>query len=953
MLKIISKIIFLLCALHISIEMDGQHIRRYSENSRELTFEENLEIAEELFRLQLYYPAMGYYEKAKSIDSIDLEYKYKLAECYRKLRYYYNASESYQQVWEEDPDLFPDALLYQGIMSLAEGNLQAAQDILLEYKQQNNNGDKAISSYAEMQMKNVAFAMEEIKQQNKIDIEGLNKEINQPQTTFSTSKWEDETLLYSSAIAISHPLLKNYTGFKGIFDTVYVNRLWQCVNVNDQWTNRQMIEIEPESEFLSIGSPFWLESHERLYYTVCSNVDEKKPCQIYYSNLKKNGDWSKGVALGSNVNRNNSSTKHPMVLEYNDGYIIFYSSDREGGYGGFDLWYSKIDKSGKISAPENLGPSVNTPYDEVTPFLHESSKNLFFSSNGHKGFGELDVFMIRLDLKQKTGKLYHLDYPINSTADDYYYTVNDDGYGGFLSSNRSSDLFASYSSYADKLYKIRFQSPFSFSQLPDYITEINSFSESEAKLNLFNEEFAFQFLDASESALVMLEENDVVFSGQLLFGDSPSVNRNILLENEQGEIVGQTMSDENGYFEFRGLPADGSYMLVLNEKDSDMTIHLNYTDQNSNTISSFNSNESSAFYKYKNLENYFSSVDELDMMEENDVVFSGQLLFGEDPSINRNVLLENEHGEIVAQTMTDENGYFEFRGLPADGSYMMVLDVEDAGMTIYLDYKDQNGNTISSINSKESNQFYKYKNLDNYFTSVDELDMMEENDAVFSGQLLFGEDPSINRNVLLENEHGEIVAQTMSDENGYFEFRGLPADGSYMLVLNEEDSEMTIHLNYKDQNGNTISSFNSNESNQFYRFKNLENYFSSVDKLDTDDKSAFAMDESDVENHFKRFMTPAAYSDLESKFSETIFDDILIRVQIGAYRHPKPGLFDHMKEIGNIDEDYVNDMTKFLIGRFDRIAEAEPLRVSAHDQGIEDAFIAIYYKGKRVSAIYF
>jgi len=283
----------------------------------------------------------------------------------------------------------------------------------------------------------------------------------------------------------------------------------------------------------------------------------------------------------------------------------------------------------------------------------------------------------------------------------------------------------------------------------------------------------------------------------------------------------------------------------------------------------------------------------------------------------------------------------------------MVLDVEDAGMTIYLDYKDQNGNTISSINSKESNQFYKYKNLDNYFTSVDELDMMEENDAVFSGQLLFGEDPSINRNVLLENEHGEIVAQTMSDENGYFEFRGLPADGSYMLVLNEEDSEMTIHLNYKGQNGNTISSFNSNESNQFYRFKNLENYFSSVDKLDTDDKSAFAMDESDVENHFKRFMTPAAYSDLESKFSETIFDDILIRVQIGAYRHPKPGLFDHMKEIGNIDEDYVNDMTKFLIGRFDRIAEAEPLRVSAHDQGIEDAFIAIYYKGKRVSAIYF
>jgi len=733
MLKTISRIIFLLCALIYSIEIDGQHIRRYNDNSRELTFEENIEIAEELFQLQLYYPAKGYYEKAKSMDSIGLQSKYQLAECYRKLRYYYNASESYRQVWEEDPDAFPEALLYQGTMILANGNLQAAHDILLKYNKQKNNANKAVSSYAEMQLNNTEFALEEIKKQNEIFIEGLNSEINQPQTTFSTFKWEDERLLYSSAVAVPHPLLQNYPSFKGIYDSVYVNRLWECVNVNDQWADRHMIEIEPESEFLSIGSPFWVESQQRLYYTICSNVDEKKPCQIYYSNQKKDGSWSKGVLLGSNINRDNSSTKHPMILEYNDGYVIFYASDREGGYGGFDLWYAKIDKSGKISEAINLGPTVNTPYDEVTPFLHEKSKNLFFSSNGHIGYGELDIFMIRLDMGKKTGKLYHLDYPINSTADDYYFTVNDDGYGGFLSSNRPSDLFASYLSYADKLYEIRFQPPFSFSQLPNYLTEVSSFSESEANLNLFNEAFAFQYLDASETA----------------------------------------------------------------------------------------------------------------------------------------------------------------------------------------------------------------------------LDMMEENDIDLSGQLLFGEDPSINRNVLLENEHGEVVGQTMSDENGYFEFRGLPSDGSYVLVLNSEDSDMTIFLNYQDENGNTKSSFNSNESDHFYRYKNLESYFTSVDELGTDDNSAFALNEADIEKHFKPFMTPMAYKDLESNFNEAIYAKILIRVQIGAYRHPQPGLFDHMKGIGNIDEDYVDDMTKFLIGKFKRIGEAEPLRVLAHDQGVEDAFIAIYYKGKRVSAIYY
>ena len=86
MSKNLIKIILLLCAISLSFEIDGQHIRGYREISRELTFEENLEIAEELFQLELYYPAKGYYEKARSMDSLDLEFKYHLAECYRKLR---------------------------------------------------------------------------------------------------------------------------------------------------------------------------------------------------------------------------------------------------------------------------------------------------------------------------------------------------------------------------------------------------------------------------------------------------------------------------------------------------------------------------------------------------------------------------------------------------------------------------------------------------------------------------------------------------------------------------------------------------------------------------------------------------------------------------------------------------------------------------------------------------
>ena len=80
-------------------------------------------------------------------------------------------------------------------------------------------------------------------------------------------------------------------------------------------------------------------------------------------------------------------------------------------------------------------------------------------------------------------------------------------------------------------------------------------------------------------------------------------------------------------------------------------------------------------------------------------------------------------------------------------------------------------------------------------------------------------------------------------------------------------------------------------------------------------------------------------------------EDINLRVQIGAYLEPKPGLFDDLQDLGTIDKEYVNRMTKFLVGNFTALPPAEVLRKKAYDRGVYDAFIAVYYKGQRIAIL--
>ncbi|MEX1000948.1 MAG: hypothetical protein WDZ35_02425 [Crocinitomicaceae bacterium] len=119
-----------------------------------------------------------------------------------------------------------------------------------------------------------------------------------------------------------------------------------------------------------------------------------------------------------------------------DGNYLYFASDREGGLGGRDIYRLKKLPNGEWSKAMNLGPPINTEFDEDAPFLGADNKTMYFSSNGPKSMGGFDIFISRMDEAEKWSTPENMGYPLNSFDDDIFYTTTADGLTGFYASDK-------------------------------------------------------------------------------------------------------------------------------------------------------------------------------------------------------------------------------------------------------------------------------------------------------------------------------------------------------------------------------------------------------------------------------------------------------------------------------------------------------------------------------------
>ena len=167
-----------------------------------------------------------------------------------------------------------------------------------------------------------------------------------------------------------------------------------------------------------------------LFFTGCNREDGLGSCDLYVSH--KNGkDWDKPFNLGAAVN-SAAWDSQPAVTP--DGSTLYFVSNRPGGLGGYDIWKTMLNAEGEWSKPVNLGPEINTAFDEMTPFVHPDGRTLYFSSNGWPGLGNMDIYYSRAQENGSWGKPVNIGYPINTFSEETGLIVTPDGSTGMFSS---------------------------------------------------------------------------------------------------------------------------------------------------------------------------------------------------------------------------------------------------------------------------------------------------------------------------------------------------------------------------------------------------------------------------------------------------------------------------------------------------------------------------------------
>ena len=275
------------------------------------------------------------------------------------------------------------------------------------------NPNSELIALARLKLRQCEVARRELDNPKSARIENVGKQINTPNPEFSPVISLDGSALYFTS-----------------------KRMWEN-NESDKYRDSRHNQF-PEDIYVSYMDfdgtwmdPFRLEFSlpDKNEATMAVSADERRiyvyqdviaEGDIYYSNFSKNR-FQKIKRLEDD--RVNSPYWEPHCHVTVDGMQLYFVSDRPGGFGGRDLYRCVRLPDLSWSEPINLGPTVNTPFDEDSPFMSIDNKTLYYSSNGPLSMGEFDIFVTRCDNEYNWSPPINLGFPINSTGDDIYYTT--------------------------------------------------------------------------------------------------------------------------------------------------------------------------------------------------------------------------------------------------------------------------------------------------------------------------------------------------------------------------------------------------------------------------------------------------------------------------------------------------------------------------------------------------
>lgn len=364
-------------------------------------------------------------KEEKSINTSDENEVYalhRLAESYRLLHDYANAEKFYAQAITNKTPLFPDAKYYYGITLMNNAKYDDAEKQFEEYIADASGTQLKM---AEIQKAGCAFAENDENVKQGIEVTELDSNFNKGTTASGISYYTDNAIVFSSA-------RKGNVVLDAKKETDYLTTdFYISDNEGNGWETPQHL-VGPINSNQNEGGGAMGVDRTTFYFTRW-NPENNSECDIYVSKMF-NRRWLEPLKIEA-INAQGVRTMQPSLTL--DESRLYFVSDRPGGLGGLDIWFCKIDEDGNLGAPENIGAPINTIGDEATPYYHFQSQTMYFSSNGHSGFGGLDVYKTHFSEDDNAwGTPVNLGAPINSSTDDSHYIMDKEQLTGFFTSDR-------------------------------------------------------------------------------------------------------------------------------------------------------------------------------------------------------------------------------------------------------------------------------------------------------------------------------------------------------------------------------------------------------------------------------------------------------------------------------------------------------------------------------------
>mgnify|MGYP001816018528 CR=1 FL=1 len=282
----------------------------------------------------------------------------------------------YSQTLEIDPDGNPEGYRLLAGMKLMTGDYTGALELVEHYlslspeKQKNQRAGRSIRE-------SCLFALEAISKPVPFRPENLGPAVNSEYSEYWPSLSVDEQMLMFTVMLPSE-------------ENNLQEDFYYSTRKEDSWQAR-INAGKPLNTSDNEGAQSLTADGRTLWFTACNRRDGLGMCDLYYSSWK-DGKWSTPLNAGNAIN-SRYSEKHPAVSA--DGRFLYFTSNRPGGKGSYDIWVSERRADG-WSQPVNLGDSVNTPGLEQSPFIHPDQRTLYYSSNGWPGKGQGKLYLTRL-----------------------------------------------------------------------------------------------------------------------------------------------------------------------------------------------------------------------------------------------------------------------------------------------------------------------------------------------------------------------------------------------------------------------------------------------------------------------------------------------------------------------------------------------------------------------------